>query len=59
MGSAFLCQRFQVDGTLQHPEYLGAWLEVLREDKRALFQAASKARKACAFLLGEPRAPTL
>jgi len=50
MGSAFLCQQFQVDGSLQHPEYLRSWLEVLREDKRALFQAASKARQACAFL---------
>ena len=58
MGSAFLCQRFLVDGTLQHPEYLRSWLEVLKEDKRALFQAASKARQACAFLLKETETAT-
>ncbi len=58
MGSAFLCQMFQVDGTLQHPEYLRSWLEVLKEDKRALFQAASKARHACEFLLKEPETAT-
>jgi antirestriction protein ArdC len=58
MGSAFLCQRFQVDGTLQHPEYLRSWLEALREDKRALFQASSKARQACAFLLNETETAT-
>ena len=56
MGSAFLCQEFRVDGMLQHPEYLGHWLSVLKSDKRALFQAAAKARKACAFLLKEPAA---
>lgn len=58
MGSAFLCQRLQVDGTLQHPEYLKSWLDVLKEDKRALFQAASKARQACDFLLKKPEAST-
>lgn len=57
MGSAFLCQEFRVNGTLQHPEYLAHWLTVLKTDKRALFQAAAKARQACAFLLREPEMP--
>ncbi len=51
LGSAFLCQRLSVDGTLQHPEYVGNWLEVLRIDKRAIFTASSKARTACEFML--------
>ena len=46
LGSAFLCQRFNVDGALQHPEYLRTWLQALKGDKRFLFQAASKARQA-------------
>ena len=50
MGSAFLCQRFAVDGALQHPEYVGNWLKVLKGDKRAVFTASSKARKAAEFL---------
>jgi len=52
LGAAFLCRRFRVDGTLQHAEYLGSWLEALRNDKRAIFSAASAARKACEYLLG-------
>ena len=38
------------DGTLQHPGYIGDWLKALRNDKRALFQAAGRARKACEYL---------
>ena len=52
LGSAFLCQRMAVDGTLQHPEYLGNWLAVLKGDKRAIFTASSKARQACEYLMG-------
>ncbi len=54
LGSAFLCQRFSVDGTLQHPEYLATWLKVLRSDKRAIFTASSKARTACEYMLEVP-----
>lgn len=50
LGSAFLCERFRVDGRLQHPEYLGNWLTVLRGDNRAIVTAASKARIACEWL---------
>jgi len=41
-----------VDGTLQHPEYLGNWLACLKADTRAIFTAASKARIAAEYLLG-------
>ena len=50
LGSAFLCRLYAVDGTLQHPEYLANWLQTLRNDKRAIFQASSRARKACEWL---------
>ena len=33
-------------------ETIGAWLEVLREDERAIFRAASLASKAADYLLG-------
>lgn len=46
LGSAFLCQRFNVDGTLQHAEYLRSWLSALKSDKRFIFKAASQARQA-------------
>lgn len=50
LGSAFLCQRFQIDGKLQHAEYLDNWLRVLKSDKRALFAASSRAKKGARFL---------
>jgi antirestriction protein ArdC len=33
-------------------DYLGAWLDVLKGDNRAIFQAASLASKAAEFVMG-------
>jgi len=54
LGSAFICARTGValDG-LQHPSYLASWLKVLKADKRAIFTAASAAKKATQWLLPE------
>ena len=38
--------------TVSHPDYIGSWLEVLREDNRAIVRAASHASKAADYLLG-------
>ncbi len=51
MGSAFLCAALGIVPTVRHADYLGAWLEVLREDNRAIFRAASAASKAADWLL--------
>ncbi len=51
MGSAFLCAALGIVPTVRHADYLGAWLEVLREDSRAIFRAASMASKAADWLL--------
>jgi antirestriction protein ArdC len=51
MGSAFLCATLGIVPTVRHADYLGAWLEVLREDNRAIFRAASQAGKAADWLL--------
>lgn len=37
---------------MRHADYIGSWLEVLREDNRAIVRAASQASKAADFLLG-------
>lgn len=50
MGSAFLCASLDLVGQLQHPEYINNWLSVLKDDKRAVFTAASHAQKAADFL---------
>jgi antirestriction protein ArdC len=36
---------------VRHADYIGNWLEVLREDNRAVIRAASKASKAADYLL--------
>jgi antirestriction protein ArdC len=51
MGSAFLCAALGIIPTVRHADYLGAWLEVLREDNRAIFRAASAASKAADWIL--------
>ena len=57
MGSAFVCASLGIVPTVRHADYLGAWLETLREDSRAIFKAASAASKAADVLLafGEAR----
>lgn len=50
--SAFLCVENNVEGRLQHPEYIAGWIKVLKDDKRAIFTASSKARKAADFVAG-------
>jgi len=51
MGSAFLCASLGIVPTVRHADYLASWLEVLREDNRAISRAASAASKAADWLL--------
>ena len=55
MGSAFLCAALGIVPTVRHADYCGSWLEVLREDNRAIFRAASAASKAADWLLARHR----
>ncbi|MFT4054920.1 MAG: zincin-like metallopeptidase domain-containing protein [Novosphingobium sp.] len=55
MGSAFLCAALGICPTVRHADYIGAWLDVLREDNRAIFRAASAASKAAEWLLSRHR----
>lgn len=50
LGAAYLCASLGISGKLQHAEYIGSWLEVLKSDKRAIFQAAAAAQKAVDYL---------
>jgi antirestriction protein ArdC len=51
MCGAFVCAALSIVPTVRHADYLGAWLEVLREDNRAIIRAASAASKAADYLL--------
>lgn len=49
--SAFTCASLSIQPTVRHSDYIGAWLEVLRCDEKAIFRAASAASKAADYLL--------
>jgi antirestriction protein ArdC len=51
MTSAFVCATLGIVPTVRHADYIGSWLEVLREDDRAIVRAASAASKAADYLL--------
>jgi len=50
-GSAFLCAAMSIVPTVRHADYIGSWLECLRQDNRAIIHAASAASKAVDYLL--------
>lgn len=54
LGSAFLCADLSITLEVRedHASYIGNWLEVLKNDKRAIFSAASHASRAVEFLHG-------
>jgi antirestriction protein ArdC len=58
LGAAFLCADLGITPEIRddHAAYLGHWLNVLKEDKRAIFSAAAHAQRAADFLHGlQPR----
>jgi len=57
MGSAILCRRLQIGSELQdHASYLQAWVEVLKEDPRAVLKALGAAKKAADLIAPEAAA---
>jgi antirestriction protein ArdC len=51
MTSAFVCASLGIVPTVRHADYIGSWLEILRDDDRAIVRAASAASKAADYLL--------
>jgi len=51
MAGAFVCASLGIAPTVRHADYIGSWIEVLREDSRAVVRAASAASKAADYLL--------
>lgn len=49
--SAFCCASLGIVPTVRHADYIGSWLECLREDNRAIVRAASQASKAADWIL--------
>ncbi|ALV28372.1 hypothetical protein APZ00_15945 [Pannonibacter phragmitetus] len=49
--SAFSCAALGIAPTVRHADYIGAWLDVMREDSRAIVRAASQASKGADWIL--------
>jgi antirestriction protein ArdC len=58
MAGAFVCAALGIAPTVRHADYIGSWLEIIREDHRAILRAASAASKAADFLLAFRDRPT-
>jgi len=54
LGAAFLCADLELTPEVRddHSAYIGSWIKVLKNDKRAIFTAASHAQRAADFLHG-------
>lgn len=52
IGSAFMCARLGIDGSMRHPEYVKHWLGVLKADNKAIFKASTLAQNASDYILG-------
>jgi antirestriction protein ArdC len=54
LGAAFLCADLDLTPQIRddHAPYIAGWLKVLKDDKRAIFTAASHAQRAADFLTG-------
>lgn len=59
MASAFTCAALGISPTVRHADYVGAWLDVLHVDSRAIVRAASAASKAADYLLAAAPGPAV
>ncbi len=59
-GAAFLCADLglKLEDRNDHAAYIGSWLEILRNDKRAIFAAAAHAQRAVDYMHGLQKSKT-
>ena len=43
MAGAFICAALGIVPSVRHADYIGSWLQIIREDNRAILRAASVA----------------
>lgn len=57
LGAAFACVQLGITATPRqdHANYIASWIEVLKSDKRAIFQAAAAASRAVEYIIEGPR----
>ncbi|MCB1471089.1 MAG: DUF1738 domain-containing protein [Rhizobiaceae bacterium] len=59
LGAAFLCGDLAItpEPRIDHAQYIASWLKALKDDKKAIFTAASKASEAANWLSQQQGAP--
>ena len=50
LSAAFLCAYLNIKGELKHAEYIASWIDLLKDDDRAIFTASSRASQAADYL---------
>ena len=48
--AAFLCAHLGITGELRHADYIASWIDLLKDDDRAIFTASSRASQAADYL---------
>ena len=51
ISAAYCCAALGIIPTVRHADYIGFWLDIIREDSRAILRAASAASKCADYLL--------
>ncbi len=51
ISAAYCCAALGIAPTVRHADYIGSWLEILKDDHRAILRAASAASKTADYLL--------
>lgn len=51
LGGSFLCAHVGMPYNSQHADYIKSWIQVLKDDHRAIFKAAHQAQKALDFII--------
>jgi len=49
--AAMICASLHIEPTVRHSDYVGDWLQLLKNDTKAIFKAASQASKAANYVL--------
>ena len=52
LGSAMLNGSLGIEGKLQHVEYIGSWIQCLKNDNKAIMKASAFAQKATTYIQG-------
>ena len=51
LGASFLCSLHKITGDIQDAAYIKSWIQLLKNDQKAIFTASSLSQKAMDYLI--------